>query len=142
MWLPQSAVDIERAVEAGLFRKTPPIDAKAEPGSAKSVAIDVAATSTGGGVIVYGVREPDAKDGKRFVPSPIDLTGRRDWIDSIVKTSIDPVPYFEVLDFESTADADVGYLVVVVPKSDAAPHMMVSGGDNRFYSRSATGNCR
>jgi hypothetical protein len=34
----------------------------------------------------------------------------------------------------------LGYLVVIIPASPRAPHMVTLEGENRYYGRGATGN--
>jgi hypothetical protein len=67
MWIPRDAAEVERAARNGDLEETASFDAKAElPPSKKnaSVAVDVAAMTGDGGVILYGVAE-DGTDARR-----------------------------------------------------------------------------
>lgn len=121
--------------------ETPSFDAKADlpqPKKNSEVAKDVGAMATDGGVLLYGVAE-DA-DGNPTIPQPIELAGAADRISQIVATSIAEVPFIDVRSLPCENEPSQGYLVVIVPQSARAPHMVVVGGENRYYGRSATGN--
>ncbi len=49
-------------------------------------------------------------------------------------------PDITILALRTANDPSTGYLVVVVPASSRAPHMVMIDKDNRFYGRTATGN--
>ena len=60
MWVPESAEEVERVFSAGELPETEVFDAKAalpEPKRNADLAWDVAAMSTDGGVLLYGVGE-------------------------------------------------------------------------------------
>lgn len=143
MWIPGDAAEIERAARAGELVETPTFDAKADlpaPTKNASLAVDVAAMSTDGGVLLYGVGEDE--HGQPTVPLPIALAGAADRIGQIVATSISEVPYIDVRTYALPDDQARGYLLVVVPQSARAPHQATVGQDYRFYGRGATGNRR
>ena len=63
MWVPRDASEIEEAARSGALEETTSFDAKAElPSSKKNadLAVDIAAMSTDGGVLLYGVAEDDS----------------------------------------------------------------------------------
>lgn len=143
MWIPESPAEVERAVSEGALPETEVFDAKAalpEPHKNADVAVDVAAMSTDGGALLYGVGE-DA-DGRPTVLSPIALKGQRERIDQIVRTSLAEVPYIDVRELPLERDPARGYLVIAVPPSARAPHQVIvkSQYQHRFYGRGATGN--
>ncbi len=144
MWIPASAEEIEQAARAGQLEETPSFDAKRDlPASPKKngdVAIDVAAMTTDGGVLLYGVGEDEHE--RLTIASPIELVGAADRIGQIVSTSIAEVPFVEIREFRCPDDASRGYLAVVVPQSSRAPHQVTVGGDLRFYGRGPKGNRR
>ena len=143
VWIPRDAAEIEQAARAGNVAESPSLDAKAElPPSRKNadIAADVAAMSTDGGVLLYGVGENE--QGQPSVPCPIPLGGAADRIGQVIATSISEVPYVDVREYPTAADPAVGYLVVIVPQSARAPHQVTVGGDFRFYGRGPKGNRR
>jgi hypothetical protein len=144
MWIPNGVEDIEAAIARGDLEETAIFDGKrdlpANPKQNSSVAIDVAAMSTAGGVLLYGVGEDENK--RLTVRSPIDLAGADDRIAQIVQTSIAQVPTIQVRKYELPDDPAKGYLLVIVPPSPRAPHQVIVGDDRRFYGRGAKGNRR
>jgi hypothetical protein len=88
--------------------------------------------------LIYGLAED--KDRRLTILNPVKLKGERERIDQVIRTCIDEVPFFKVTAIETQQDATVGYLVVLVPPSERAPHMVVVKGESRFYGRSETGN--
>jgi hypothetical protein len=143
MWVPKSEQDILSAIDAGDLIETATFDAKASlPAKSKSkeLAKDVAAMATDGGSLLYGLGE-DEND-RLTVPQPFELAGARERVDQIVRTSISEPPTIEVHTIPTDDDPNLGYLVIVVPPSPRAPHMVTVDKDNRYYGRSATGNNR
>ena len=94
--------------------------------------------NSAGGVLLYGLAEDSNK--QLTITDPIALTGQRERIEQIVRTSVDEVPAFSVNAIQSANDSSHGYLVVVVPPSERAPHMVIVKGERRFYGRGETGN--
>ena len=141
MWIRKTEEDIELAVSNRSLSETVIFDAKKEiPARNVDTAIDVSAlANTSGGVLLYGVGEDQT--GCPCVPNPIALDGQRERIDQIVRSSVDEVPEFNIFPAIPTrADPAKGYLVVLVPPSDRAPHMVIVKGERRFYGRGETGN--
>jgi hypothetical protein len=141
MWLPKSASEIEAAAQSGDLRETASFDGKRQlpvPAKNASLAVDVAALSTEGGTLLYGVGEDE---NKRLTDlAPFALAGAAERVDQIVQTSIMEPPYIEQHPFRTDDDPNVGYLLVVVPRSARAPHQVIVGGEYRFYGRGSTGN--
>ena len=141
MWVPKSEQDIFSAIDAGDLIETATFDAKASlpaQGKSKDLAIDVASMATDGGSLLYGLGE-DEND-RLTVPQPFELIGARERVDQIVRTSISEPPTIEVHTIPTDEDPSIGYLVIAVPPSPRAPHMVTVRKDNRYYGRSATGN--
>src|SRR5690349_12271793 len=141
MWVPKDADEIERAARAGELPETPSFDAKADLPSAKKnsdIATDVAAMTTDGGALLYGVAEDDNE--RPTIPQPIMLAGAADRIGQVVSTSITEVPYIDTREYPCADDPARGYLLVIVPQSARAPHQVTVGSDLRFYGRGAKGN--
>jgi hypothetical protein len=141
MWRPTSTEHFEEAVREGVLDESHDFDAKRQlPESGKEIAKDVAAMTTDGGMLVYGVAEDD--DRRPRVLTPIELAGAAERIDQIVQHSISGSPRVEFLHLRLASEDNRGYLLVLVPPSPEAPHQVVVGGDRRFYGRSDTGNRR
>ena len=141
MWLPESVHVLEAAARAGSLYETASFDAKKQlpdPQRNVSLAIDVAAMSTDGGVLLYGVGE-DA-DKRLTVVAPFPLAGAADRVAQIVETSIMEPPRIEIHEYPTENDPNVGYLLVLVPQSARAPHQVTVKGDLRFYGRGSKGN--
>ena len=141
MWIPRTERDIVSAIEAGNLIENATFDAKMglpDKGKSKDLAKDVAAMANNGGVLLYGLGEDENQ--RPTVPKPFDLAGARERVDQIVQASISEPPVIEIYAIPTESDPSIGYLVVVVPPSHRAPHMVTAGGDNRYYGRGATGN--
>jgi schlafen family protein len=141
VWVSRSEGDILAAIQAGNLIENAAFDAKAalpDKGRSKDLAKDVAAMANNGGVLLYGVGEDE--NHSPTVLKPFKLAGARERVDQIVWSSISEPPVIEIYPIPTENDPSIGYLVVVVPPSSRAPHMVTAGGDNRYYGRGATGN--
>jgi hypothetical protein len=136
MWIPKSADEIEQAVQAKNVEEGPTFDAKKElpaQGKNKDIAKDVAAMANDSGVLVYGIDEDE--HGRATVLTPILLNGAAERIANVVHTAISESPQIETFRYAKQADPSRGYLVVVVPASPCAPHMVTLEKDCRYYKR-------
>ena len=141
MWRPRTIEEFEQAVNEGVLQEKHDFDAKRElPSSGKELAKDIAAMTTDGGLLVYGVGEDENQ--RPRVLSPIELPGAAERIDQIAQHSISGNPKIEFIQLRSADDDSRGYLIVVIPASPDAPHQVQVGDDRRFYGRSDTGNRR
>jgi hypothetical protein len=141
MWIPESEDEIRKAIEDGDLVETATFDAKEalpKKGKSKDLAVDVAAMANDGSVLLYGVGEDE--QGLPSILRPFELSGAPERVDQIVRSSVSEPPAIEVRRIPSTKGEGLGYLVVVVPPSQRAPHMVIVGNDYRYYGRSATGN--
>lgn len=141
MWTPASFEEIEEAAADGRLEERPAVEAKRElprKGRSHDAAVDIAAMTTAGGTLIYGVAEDEQQ--RPRIPHPIELGGAAERIDQIAQTSISEPPYIEVRELPRDHDAQRGYLVVLVPKSPRAPHQVSVKGDLRYYGRGAKGN--
>src|SRR5215203_5500723 len=143
MWVPRSTQEIEEAVKAGSLEETSSFDAKESLPTQKrniDLVIDVAAMSTEGGLLLYGVGEDEKHRLTRL--KPIELSGASDRISQIVSNSIAEVPYTDIQIHPLASDPLKGYLTILVPQSSRAPHQVIVGDDKRYYGRNAKGNRR
>lgn len=140
MWIPKNESEILIATSNATLEESIIFDAKREiPPKNVDLAKDVSAFSnTAGGTIVFGIDENSS--GRPTVPAPFELKGQRERIDQIIRTSIAEVPDYGITQIESQNDTSKGYLVLIIPPSERAPHMVVVKGDRRFYGRGETGN--
>ncbi|MDP9351170.1 MAG: ATP-binding protein [Chloroflexota bacterium] len=138
MWIPKTEAEVRAALDSRELRETPSFDGKREIPRSLDLATDVAAMATDGGVLLIGVDEDDQKI--LSVATPIELASARERVDQMVQTNISEPPRVEIRSIECDHDPSRGYLVVVVPQSPRAPHMVTTRGHNRYYGRGATGN--
>jgi hypothetical protein len=140
MWIPKDEQDIITAAASGGLEESVTFDAKREiPAKNSDTAKDVAAlANTAGGVLLYGVDEDTS--GRPTVLTPITLAGQRERIEQIIRTSIDEVPNFSLSAIQTSNAPLTGYLILLVPPSERAPHMVIVKGEQRFYGRGETSN--
>jgi hypothetical protein len=139
MWIPKTEQDIISATQHRALEETSVFDAKKElPTKNQEIAKDIASMANDGGVIVYGIDEDE--NNRPCIPNPIPLAGQPERISSIVRTSITEPPQIEITTIPSNSDASKGFIVVYIPLSERAPHMVVVKGEHRYYGRTAAGN--
>jgi hypothetical protein len=141
MWVPMSETELRQALATGTLRETATFEAKSAlppAGKNRDLAKDICAMTVDGGVLVYGIGGPDRT--RPDTLTPVVLAGAPERIDQVAQTSISEPPNIEIHDFPAASTEGMGYVVVAVPASPRAPHMVTLDGDNRFYGRGATGN--
>ncbi|MFF7764182.1 AlbA family DNA-binding domain-containing protein [Streptomyces griseorubiginosus] len=132
-WTPRSEGDLTAAISEGLLEETHYLDLKekTDPGKAgnKELARDLASFAVDGGTLVIGVREDKATRTFHLAPQP--LKGLPEKVEQVARSLADP-PLNVLTDaIEASANDGTGYLIVHVPASAAAPHMV----DGRYYGR-------
>lgn len=132
MW--RSEDDIEQACASGSIEESHHVDVKRELGpKAKGnieLAKDLAQFAIDGGYLVVGIDE--LGDGT-FHPHPIDIaSGIRERIDQVARSRCQPPLTVHVRAIPSRLDNTRGYVVVEVPQSPLAPHMV----DGSYFGRS------
>jgi hypothetical protein len=94
-----------------------------------------------GGHLIYGIKE---KDGVPVALPGMDLSAPSETVttlDSKIRDGIRPrLPGFQVWQV-SLRNSRVA-IVIRVPRSFAAPHMVTFGGSSRFFSRTSNGKCQ
>ncbi|MGO9961834.1 MAG: helix-turn-helix domain-containing protein [Acidimicrobiales bacterium] len=142
MWRPHSTEQVLEAITDGhLPHESASFEVKASlpvRQNNSDIAVDVAAMSTDGGLIIYGILEDKVK--VTFSASPIDLSGAKDRISDVVTSSIQEPVEFEVQLYPLPDNPGKGFAFVYVPASTRAPHLVESKGQHRFYGRSPGGN--
>lgn len=132
-WTPKSEGEIKAIVEAGVISESHFIDVKREtgssPGARKETAKDLASFAIDGGALLIGVEEDKAR--RTFSLAPQPLEGVLEKIDQIAAMAIDPPLSVISTEIVSDADPSAGYVLVHIPPSPFAPHMV----DGRYYAR-------
>jgi len=137
MWAPRTAAILRAGLDD--VQESASLDFKAQlPPSGKNVSIatDVAAMATDGGTIIYGVSEDKATGS--FVATPIPLAGTVERITNVVQSAVGGWVDFDAFVIDE-GDA-TGFLVVAIPPSPLAPHMVEVADEHRFYGRGPGGN--
>jgi hypothetical protein len=126
-WPPRTEEQLQRAADDGLLVESHTLYLKRQLGSDnKKTAADLAAFSVDGGIIIVGVDETEPP-----TLNALNLKGLGERVEQIGLSTVDEPVQVTTYDIGSAADPTVGYLVVEVPVSGRAPHMV----DGRYYSR-------
>ncbi len=138
--VPRSASELIVAIQQGILIEGHNFDAKAElehgPRGNARLAIDLAAFAVSGGLITIGIAE-DSETASRLIPRPIRLAGLRERVSAVGLSRVDPPLYSTTLELmDPDAGEGYGYLLIVVPPSPDAPHMV----DGKYRGRSDTTN--
>jgi predicted HTH transcriptional regulator len=130
VWRPRSYADVLAAV--GALEEAPDLvllgDLAVNP---KDLAKDAAAMSIDGGVIVIGV---DETNGVASNATPIPLKGAPEKLAQVITSRVRPPLHFEIESLTKNQGDPDGFLVLEVPPSPWAPHMV----ENRFPARAGT----
>jgi hypothetical protein len=130
-WLPDTEDWLRDMLDQGLLSERHTVDfkEKLDPGKGanREHARDLAQFGPDGGVLIVGVDD----DGQL---TPIELAGQRERIDQIARTIPDPPMHVRIEEIPAAGQPGKGYLLVIVPPSPDAPHMV----DGRYYGRGDT----
>jgi hypothetical protein len=133
-WAPVTEADLQAAIDGGLLEETHFLDLKEtlEPGRGanKSLAKDVASFAVDGGLLIIGIAE-DQETGI-FSRAPQELAGLAERIDQVARSIPDPPIAVQSREIPSDEVPGSGYLLIHVPESPLAPHMV----DGRYCGRS------
>jgi predicted HTH transcriptional regulator len=129
--------ELKAALEAGLLEESHALDLKRELGPSgtstnKALAQDLASFAIDGGQLLIGV----AEDPLELHPVPLDGLAER--VESVSLSRIDQPLQVSAIRILSVDDPSCGYLLVTVPASPLAPHMV----DHVYYGRSDRRNYR
>lgn len=136
-WLPKSWDDVVEAASGGLLDETSWVELKADlppsnPGSNLETARDLASLSLDGGLYVVGIRDDKGRAGE-VVGAEIAMIPDR--IVQVAATRIVPPLSLRPQVFTKPDDPRKGCVVVPIPASAEAPHMV----DQRYWGRSPDG---
>lgn len=134
--MPQSEPELRAAVEGGMLAETHFLDMKREvgvkPSDRAELARDLAQFAVDGGALFIGIEENKAT--KTWSLAPQSLVGLQERIEQIANSQIDPPLPITVRELTLPEDPTQGYVVIQVPVSPRAPHMV--GGI--YYGRGET----
>lgn len=132
LWLPTSEPQLRSAIESGSISESHYFELKRELGTTdggrKETARDLASFALDGGVIIVGVEEPTSG---RFALAPIPLSDISERVEQIAANRIEPGLFVRTSEIASPDHPGMGYLVIEVPPSTVAPHMV----DGRYWGR-------
>lgn len=134
-WLPRTTADVQAAIDDGSLAERHWLDAKAPYGTTeganKEMARDLSSFAIDGGALLIGVSEPVPR---QLVVSGVELAGLGERVERVARARCDPPLYVVCHPLVDPADHSRGVLLVEVPPSPAAPHMV----DGRYYGRGDT----
>lgn len=133
--------DVTSAAQSGALTETQWVELKeavpaAAPGANLELARDLASLTVDGGLLLIGVKDPGDK-AEHVVGTSDDIESLKGRIDQISSSTRVQPPMRVVFGphFKNPGDETRSALIVVVPPSPLAPHMV----DGRYWGRSATG---
>lgn len=132
--------DLVAAAQVGALAETQWVELKAAlPASASAanleLAKDLASLSVDGGVYIVGVRNP-GNHADDVVGTTDDLENLRSRIDQVAgSVRIQPPLIMQITPIPHPTDSERYVLIVTVPASSVAPHMV----DEKYWGRGATG---
>jgi len=110
----------------------------------KELLADVSSfANSAGGYLLYGIEEKRDGTGKSTgIPSHVsgvkNADGEKQRLESILRTGVDPrIPGITIGQIGGFQSGSV--IVLSIPKSWMAPHMVTLGGTSRFYARNSSG---
>lgn len=132
-WIPETENDLQRAIDDDLMDETHYLELKRtlEPGRGKNkeFARDVVALSVDGGTLIFGIDEA-TKDVKATL-NPVMLERFIERLESIARNIPDPPLEIRCKQIPAEQCPSKGYVIVEVPPSPDAPHMV----DDKYYGR-------
>jgi hypothetical protein len=132
-WSPKTEQDLRDAADGGLLGESHFADFKRELGSSpnanRALARDLASFAIDGGTLIVGLDEDKATGNFNLAPQP--LSGLSERVEQVARTVPDPPLAVLTSTIPSSTDASKGYLLVHVPSSAVAPHMV----DNKYLGR-------
>jgi hypothetical protein len=131
-WPPRTEAALEAAAKDQHLVETNVLELKRElpPGSDsanKELARDLASLAIDGGLLIIGVDEA-----QNYALTPVPLGGLAERVELVAASRIDePLKLAGFIEIESVSTPGDGYLLVRIPASPRAPHMV----DNRYWGR-------
>ncbi|MGL5825766.1 MAG: AlbA family DNA-binding domain-containing protein [Nocardioides sp.] len=124
-WQPADEAALEVAAREGLLEETHYLELKERVDLGKAanreLARDLAAFAVDGGTLVIGVREHDDRAPELV---PVKIAGLAERIEQIAHTAADPPLPITCTSLPAHDRPGMGYLIVQVPATGTAPHMV------------------
>ena len=124
-WIPATEDDLAQAARQGLLEETHYLDIKASipsgGSSNRELARDLASFAVDGGTIIVGVSE---SDGGAPELTPVHLSGLPERVEQVARSVPDPPVPVTCTPIPASAGPGLGYLLVEVPATGTAPHMV------------------
>ena len=134
-WVPATYDELIVALKDGRLEEGSHLDFKSDlpPGATANLKLarTLASFANDGGTLIFGVNEEEAGV---FTASPIPLEGVRERIEQVATSRLDPPLHVEVTTLRPAVDAPNGILVVRIPASPSAPHMV----EGRYFGRAGS----
>lgn len=131
VFAPKTEDELARAAAEGLLEESHTLDIKSSissgPGANKELARDLASFAIDGGTYIVGVDETTAPPS--LVPVPLDGLAER--VEQVALARVDAPLAVRSTVIRASTNPSHGYLVVVIPPSPMAPHMV----DGRYWGR-------
>jgi hypothetical protein len=132
-WTSRNEIDLSDAIEQGLLEETHYLDVKREVsagrGANRELARDLASFAVDGGTVIIGIEENKQNHSLRLAPQL--LSGLAERVESVARMIPDPPLAVLCTSVPSDRDPSLGYLIVHIPPSAAAPHMV----ENKYLGR-------
>jgi len=132
-WLLTSEEHLQAALDGGFISESHYLDVKRElpttKGGNRELARDMASFAIDGGTLIIGLEEDKTTGTYSLSPQP--LKGSEEHVEQVARAIADPALAVTTRRIPSQADPDTGYLIIHVPPSPVAPHMV----DNRYLGR-------
>ncbi|MFI6705378.1 helix-turn-helix domain-containing protein [Nonomuraea sp. NPDC050478] len=131
-WTPTTETDLQEAIDGGLLEESHHLDLKeavAAKADNREAARDMASFAIDSGTVIIGIAE-DTTSGT-FTRAPQPLKGLAEKMEQIAHSVCDPPLTILTEEIPSDADPTLGYLVIHIPASPAAPHMV----DGKYRGR-------
>lgn len=136
-FVPSTMGELEAALSGGLLVEGHHLDLKRQLGTGKDanrdLAKDLAAFSVDGGILYVGVCE--GAPGQLPSLHPVQLAGLKERVDQVARSVPRPPIQVRTLEVPSEVEGS-GFLVVIIPPSPEAPHMV----NGSYWGRSDTTN--
>ncbi|MEH1124834.1 AlbA family DNA-binding domain-containing protein [Micromonospora sp. CPCC 206061] len=125
------------AVAGGILDESHWVDLKQELGKGRDkntdLAIDLASLAIDGGLLVIGVEDRQSRAG---TVCGVQLAGLADRVDHVARGRVHPPLMVRCVELEDPAKPGHGCLLIHIPPSPQAPHMI----DHVYYGRGDRGN--
>lgn len=128
-WLPRTEAELQSAIDEGLLQEGHSLDIKERldtgPKASRSLAIDLASFAVDGGCIYVGVKQHEKTAVGRVTLAPFELQGQADRVSQVARSGLIDEPLdVRCQEIPCEQQPGYGYLVIIIPPSPAAPHMV------------------